>query len=1194
QTGSVRNSYVKNKGSITNTYIRGSLIVNDSTIPDATSVLEGNYVHNQEGGVLYAWFIQGGSTTAGDLSGNYVLNDGTIDFWRLYGAQGEYQLDYVASGNYVSNTATLTGPYGSGYIIGAYIHSGSTEVSGNYVSNSGTISLSSGSGFIQIAGATLQYITATDAPLVSGNYVINTGEMNAYDNGVYGAFHHEDSALEVTGQFVGNYVSNADEEAEMAGAEIAGAYTNASLYTTETAMTNNAVLNAGTMTASIAIYGSNFINMGEDTSVVTSSANHIVNDATGTMTSRMIYGAYSNAGSIIGNYVQNAGDMTASDSVYGALAIGETSFEANENTVTNSGTLTVTDGYIAGAYAMNGIAGMTGNGVTNSGSATFKNLYGAILYVASGTEAADMNENYINNNGALTSTASTGGVYVAYQRTNTSSELPANFTNNSLVNGSEGTISSNAYAVYQLVSNATTASNATISGTSVRNAGTVSKFLYGVWHRATNPTENKVTIEDTSVINSGTTSKDIFGVYLGDNAAVSGTEVINSGSTKTITAVSANTFTDDTANSADISDTTLVNTGSATGILYGVLTSAGSVEKSSIINSGTAPATFVVSATFSNETEVSDSTLVNAESGTINGAAHVVRTWGLTATGNSFYNADSATADTVYVARSLARDVTSGTMNLSNNNAYLTGGTVESLYLAYADNEDYADVSLKDNKLYIAGHPDLSESTLTGVASTNASLDLTDTEIVSGNEIIFGVSKGVTLTEDGFLENTPDIVEPYQGTTVGTIAGFNRLTVKAADWEAPITISRLDALTDADGNYGTIEVDLTSIAFSNADDIAVNDQHDIVTVTTLNGSLTPTATDSNYTVGTTLSGEGEVSVSEDGKTLSYKINTVVGGEVQDQTHTVAMEMSAGTLALAHVSETNAVAVYNLTNSAIVGQQSYAAVGAGASRQNTGSHLTVKSVNISAGVGNNIRGETGLNSLGVAFEGGYGKFKNTFDAGAADAFIGKKGHLNYYGLSALANYKADNGWHAGVLARFGRMESKQNNGLYDFSTLSAYDFKVKSNFAGAELDVGHLFAIDDTYSVDVYAKYIFLYQRGDKFTVGTADVYELDDVTSHRLRLGARLDGKVSPSQVLYMGLGWEHEFDGKSKLKVSNGSSAAYAKPSKVDGGRAFFETGIRIGDEDLAGMHYNFGLKGNYGPDYRALWAEAKVRYVF
>lgn len=269
-------------------------------------------------------------------------------------------------------------------------------------------------------------------------------------------------------------------------------------------------------------------------------------------------------------------------------------------------------------------------------------------------------------------------------------------------------------------------------------------------------------------------------------------------------------------------------------------------------------------------------------------------------------------------------------------------------------------------------------------------------------------------------------------------------------------------------------------------------------------------------------------------------------------------------------------------------QSFSSVGGGSARAETGSHVTLKSLNFSVGIGNNVSTDYGQLSVGAAFEAGYGRFKNHFDAGAAEPYIKKSGHVSYYGTAIVSSFAFDNLWHINGAFRVGRMKSSQRSALYDPHTKQTYDMNISSFYIGTELGGGRVIKFSDRASLDLYAKYFFLYQDGDSFNAGGE--YRLKAVKSHRLRVAGRMQHELSAVTALYYGLGAEYEFDGKSRLIVDGHE----AEPSKTDGLRAYGELGIALKPEKGAGLGFEFALKGLAGSGYRGAWLSADIKYTF
>ena len=524
-------------------------------------------------------------------------------------------------------------------------------------------------------------------------------------------------------------------------------------------------------------------------------------------------------------------------------------------------------------------------------------------------------------------------------------------------------------------------------------------------------------------------------------------------------------------------------------------------------------------------------------------------------------------------------------------------------------------VNISNNTVYLYGDANVSAAGIFG-GETNSYINAVT---LTGNTLVFGYN------------NTPWTPSSY---TIGNVQNFSTIRFDNATWGKTITVHYFaNQSTDST----VTKFDATNVAFSGVDSLSSGDSYDMLTIDEelASGSLELTSENSTYTIGTTLEGTGKVSLSDDGKTVTYTVDSAseqassqstvdsaseqassqstvdsaseqassqslsIGSKEQkvdsasvhasSQSHAAAMTMSAGTVALTQGADTTSAAGFNLANSGITGVQSFSSVGGGASRVETGSFVSLKTLNFSVGIGNNVQNDYGLLSIGGAFEAGYGKFKNHFDAGAADPYIKKTGHVSYYGLALLSNFTFENLWHVNGAVRVGRMKSTQNNALYNAATGETYDINIGTNYYGLELGGGKLIKIDDTNSLDIYGKYFYLYQASDSFNAGGK--YKLSAVNSHRLRVAGRYSHDFTPVTSLYGGLGLEHEFDGKSKLKVDD---KAWAKSSKTKGTRAFGEIGVAVKPASNTGLILDFSVKGLYGDNFRGAWASADIKYMF
>ena len=515
-----------------------------------------------------------------------------------------------------------------------------------------------------------------------------------------------------------------------------------------------------------------------------------------------------------------------------------------------------------------------------------------------------------------------------------------------------------------------------------------------------------------------------------------------------------------------------------------------------------------------------------------------------------------------------------GEATASNNKVILGAGSYTGIvYGGYAGSfYPSLNATVTGNTVYLYGDADVSAADIWGGRSNLLGLSpvLFDFTLdLSGNTLVFGYNNQAWAPSN------------Y---TIGKVQNFSTIRFDNATWGKTITIN---SFANHSTDSSVTKVDASKVAFSGVDSLSSGDSYDMLTIEALDtGSLGLTSENSAFTIGSTLEGTGKVSLSEDGKTVTYTADQI---RASAQSHSAAMAMSAGTVALNQGADTTSAAGFNLANSGITGVQSFSSVGGGAARVETGSFVSLKTLNFSVGIGNNIQNDYGLLSIGGAFEAGYGKFKNHFDAGTADPYIKKTGHVSFYGLALLSNLTFENLWHVNGAVRVGRMESTQNNALYNAATSETYNINVGTNYYGLELGGGKLVKIDDSNSVDIYGKYFYLYQDSDTFNAGGK--YKLSAVNSHRLRVAGRYSHDFTPVTSLYGGLGLEHEFDGKSKLKVDD---KAWAKSSKTKGTRAFGEIGVAVKPASNTGLILDFSLKGLYGDNFRGARASADINYMF
>lgn len=478
------------------------------------------------------------------------------------------------------------------------------------------------------------------------------------------------------------------------------------------------------------------------------------------------------------------------------------------------------------------------------------------------------------------------------------------------------------------------------------------------------------------------------------------------------------------------------------------------------------------------------------------------------------------------------------------------------------------------NSVYVLGNTDLTSTELRGGTPDSGN------DFTTGNTLYFG--NGTTSWDRG----NNDLY-------IGTVSFFETIKFNSVVWNKTITINDWNVV-------GINKIDASQVNFTGVDSLSNGDSYEMlkVNMVTVNDSSTEgvalTTTESTYTIGTTVEGTGTVSLVKtdqggyDSVSVTYTVGSSGSAKASSQSHAAAMTASAATVALTQGADTTSNALSNLSNSGVTGIQAFSSVGGGTARVETGSHININSLNFSVGVGTNNNTDYGLFSIGGAFEAGYGKFKNHYNAGTAEPYVKKSGDVHYYGVALLSNLTLENLWHFNGALRVGRIESSQNKALYNAATGQTYDIDIGSVYYGAELGVGKIIKIDDSNSLDIYGKYFYLYQDGDKFNAGGK--YEVSSINSHRLRIAGRYTHDFTPLTSIYGGLGIEHEFDGKAKFKADG----YWGEPSKTKGTRGYGEVGVTIKPASAAGLNFDLGVKTLCGEEYRGIWATAEVKYLF
>jgi outer membrane autotransporter protein len=258
-----------------------------------------------------------------------------------------------------------------------------------------------------------------------------------------------------------------------------------------------------------------------------------------------------------------------------------------------------------------------------------------------------------------------------------------------------------------------------------------------------------------------------------------------------------------------------------------------------------------------------------------------------------------------------------------------------------------------------------------------------------------------------------------------------------------------------------------------------------------------------------------------------------------------------------------------------GWSTFATIGGGHSRYDTGSHSKLDSFSLMAGLAKGIEGNAGKVTLGAFFEYGYGDY-DTYNSFAGSPDVNGDGRSWYAGGGILGRMDfRDTGsghFHAEAGGRLGRIHNKYDSGdIRDMAGVSAGHYDISSAYYSLHAGTGYIWNISERSSLDLYGKYFWTRQNGKDMILPTSDPLSFDDANSSRVRLGGRFAYAALGCLTPYAGAAWEYEFDGKAK---ANTYGYAIDAPS-LKGGTGVGELGVAY---RRAAFSADLGIQGYVG----------------
>lgn len=473
-------------------------------------------------------------------------------------------------------------------------------------------------------------------------------------------------------------------------------------------------------------------------------------------------------------------------------------------------------------------------------------------------------------------------------------------------------------------------------------------------------------------------------------------------------------------------------------------------------------------------------------------------------------------------------------INANGNQIYLSGGQIWGNVIGgrLTSQSGTAD----DNLIQLSGDADVSNANLYG------------TNLLTGN--------GNSLVIDNWANHDTQIVQ-----------NFNDITFKSVQWENGGTVLNITGETEPDKLKDTA-VNVNNLVLANNQTLHVNDSMTFIQSSAETGLAIDNVNvneEASFTQGVATVGTLEMQL--EGATENL-IGKIVSVERNPQTNIILDSRVAGTAFVNQGADIAADSLDLLMNDHKYGVRTFGAVSGSRSKYDVNSDLKINGWNTILGVGNVHRKDHADLAWGVFYENSTGNYRvmNHFE----DEFFRGDGSLVYNGGGAAVRYKKDSGTYYEASLRVGTLNSSMSNAVKDGNGVF-YGYDSDSTYWGAHLGIGKLMQKGGG-EWNLYGKYFHTEIEGDSFAIG-GDEFAFDDVTSDRLRLGARYTADTAGSWGIYYGLAWEYEFNGDSTMKAGQ-----FEAPEKgLQGSTGIAEIGTAW-SSDKSPWRADINLKGYTG----------------
>lgn len=473
-----------------------------------------------------------------------------------------------------------------------------------------------------------------------------------------------------------------------------------------------------------------------------------------------------------------------------------------------------------------------------------------------------------------------------------------------------------------------------------------------------------------------------------------------------------------------------------------------------------------------------------------------------------------------------------GVTSATNNKVNISGGTIEGIiYGGYTQTTNPSTVS--GNTITISGAANLEEAYLSGGDSYDDTVTLTNNKLV-----IDGWSGSVKKAEN-----------------------FNSIDFKNIQWKNGGTVLKL-----TDYGYESLKkTNINLVSLAGGTKPAVNQSMYIIKGDSLGIDKNKVTVSKEFSAGVALVGTGEAKVVDDG--LKYTINSLM---LNSQTHLVVQNHAVAAAFVNQGTDLISDSLDTLSRDDKYGVNTFAAVHGNHSKYDINSDLKINGWSGIVGIGNEKDIGNGDFSWGTFFENGSGTYR-TYNSFNGDFFRGD-GNVVYNGGGLAVRFEQDNGVYTEGSLRAGLLKNEMKDALRDGAG-NSYGYKSESTYYGAHIGVGKIISLDADKDLDIYGKFFHTYTEGDTFTVA-GDKFDLDGITSDRLRIGARLTTNKENKFSTYYGLAYEYEFNGDADMRVENMSTPQQS----LKGSSYMAEVGVNYQPSNDSPWSFDLSMRGYAG----------------